>query len=393
MAGKPAIEGGKPVRTKILPYGHQSIRPDDAQRAAQVMLSDWITQGPMVERFEEALAKTCGARHAVAVSSGTAALHAACAAAGLRRGDIGVTSALTFSGSANAVVYCGATPAFVDVSEDWPLADVNRLANLKDDRIRCIVPVDYGGHPAPYDELMDLAEDRGWTVVDDAAHALGASYHGRPVGGLGHMTVLSFHPVKHITTGEGGAILTNDDDHAAFLRAFRHHGIVHPKDAPGWFYDIPRLGHNFRITDFQCALGLSQLGRLRSRVARRRSLVRRYNKAFQGLAGLEVPTERPGVESSYHLYPIRLRFKELRVGRERIYDALRSEGLGVQVHYIPVHLLSFYRQTYGFKEGDYPNAETFYEREITLPLFDGMTKGDPEDVIEATEKVFGYYAR
>lgn len=393
MPARPAIEGGKPVRKKVLPYGRQSIRREDGDAVARVLRSDWLTQGPMVGRFEDALARRFRARFAIAVSSGTAALHAACAVAGLRPGTVGVTTPITFSASANAVVYCGARPSFVDVASDWPLMDVECLRALDPTAIRAVIPVDYAGHPAPLDEVGALAREHGWTVIEDAAHAMGAEYRGRPVGGLSDMTMFSFHPVKHITTGEGGAILTNDEGMATALKAFRHHGIVKKPDTPGWLYDVPRLGHNFRLTDIQCALGLSQLARLGTRVARRRAIAKRYTKAFQGLAGIESPVDRSETKPSYHLYAARLRLDELRVGRRRIFDALHAEGLGAQVHYIPVHYLAFYRDGFGYGPGDFPNAEAFYEREISLPLFDGMSDADAGDVIEATKKVLAYYAK
>jgi len=393
MPTKPAIEGGRPVRTKLLPYGHQTITSEDVRVVAKALRSDRITQGPLVDSFERALARRCRAKHAVVMSSGTAALHAACAVSGLGPGSTGITTPMTFSASANAMVYCGARPDFADVAADWPLLDPTALERIADPKAKVVLPVDYAGHPSPLDEIRRLSGERGWTVIEDAAHALGATYHGQPVGSLADMTVFSFHPVKHITTGEGGAVLTNDEVLAEDLRTFRHHGIVRPPDAPPWVYDIPRLGHNFRLTDLQSALGLSQLRTLGVRVARRRALAARYAKAFRGLAGLDPPVERAGCKSSYHIYPVRIRSGELRVDRRRIFEALRAEGLGVQVHYIPVHLLSVYRTAYGYGTGDYPRAEAFYEREITLPLFDGMSDRDVEDVIDATTKVFSFYSR
>ena len=393
MVARPAIEGGKPVRRHLLPYGHQRITRADVQAVAAALRGEWITQGPLVDRFERALARRCRAKHAVAMSSGTAALHAACAVAGLRSGTDGITTPITFAASANAIVYCGARPRFIDVAEDWPLVDVEALENAAAPAARVVVPVDYGGHPAPLDEIRRIAAARGWSVIEDAAHALGGTYKDKPVGAISDMTVFSFHPVKQITTGEGGAVITNDRAFAEALRSFRHHGIVKPAGRAPWFYDIPRPGHNFRLTDFQCALGLRQLEELSTRVSRRRAFAARYTKAFRALAGLDPPLERPGCRSAYHIYPIRLRPQELKVGRRRVFEALHAEGLGVQVHYIPAHLLAFYRSAYGHKEGDYPRAEAFYDREITLPLFDGMSDRDADDVIEATTKVLAYYAR
>ena len=393
MAVRPAIEGGRPVRNRPLPYGHQRITDADVKAVASVLRGEWITQGPMVERFERSLARRCRAKYAVAMSSGTAALHAACAVAGLRSGTEGITTPITFSASANAIAYCGARPRFVDAAEDWPLLDSEALESVDGSGTLIVVPVDYGGHPAPLDEIRKIASARGWAVIEDAAHALGSTYKGKPVGTISDMTIFSFHPVKQITTGEGGAVVTNDGGYADALRSFRHHGIVKPERSEPWFYDIPRLGHNFRLTDFQCALGLRQLERLSARVARRRAIATRYAKAFRTLTALEPPTERPGCRSSYHIYPIRLRLRELKADRRQVFDALRAEGLGVQVHYIPAHLFGFYRSTYGYKEGDFPRAEAFYSREITLPLFDGMSDSDVEDVVEATTKVLAFYTR
>lgn len=389
-----AIEGGKPVRSNILPYGHQWIDDDDIASVVEVLKSDWITQGPKVDEFETKMAEYCGAKYAVALSSGTAALHAACSVAGISKGDEAITTPITFAATANAVVYCGGKPVFADIRDDTLNIDVAEIKKKLSPRTKVILPVDFAGHPADLDEIKAIAREGNLIVIEDACHALGAEYKGRKVGSLSDMTVLSFHPVKHITTGEGGMVLTNNEEFYQKLRVFRHHGIV--KDNPDigpWHYEIQEPGYNFRITDFQCALGISQLKKLERFVARRREIAARYKEALAEMEEIITQPESADVKAAYHIYVIQIRTELLKVGRREIFEALRAENIGVNVHYMPLHLHPFYQRKLGYKKGDYFRAEKYYERAITLPIFPMMSDEDTEDVIRAVMKVIGAYRK
>jgi perosamine synthetase len=391
-----AIDGGTPVRKAMLPYGHQSISEEDIQVVADVLRSDWLTTGPKVAEFEEALAAWVGAKYAVAFSSGTAALHGAAFAAGLKPGDEAITSPLTFAATANCVLYQGALPVFADVSSDTLNLDPDRLAESITPNTRAVLPVDYAGHPADLDPVLALAERHGLTVIEDACHALGAEYHGRRTGSIAHMSVFSFHPVKHLATGEGGMVTTDRADLAESLRRFRNHGIssdARQRNAAGqWHYEMVLLGFNYRLTDVACALGLSQLTRLEANLARRREIAGRYSAAFRNLRGVLVPSVRPDVSPAWHLYPIRVNPAQLNADRAHVFRALRAENIGVNVHYIPVHRHPYYRQRFGYQGGEYPVAEAAYEQLISLPMFHGMTDQDVQDVIAALTKVMNRYA-
>jgi perosamine synthetase len=387
-----AIHGGRPVREPLLPYGRQTLTDADVSAVVDVLRSDWLTTGPQIDAFEGAFASVVGARHAVSFSSGTAALHAAAFAAGVGPGDEAITTPLTFCATANAVVYQGAVPVFADVRQDTLTLDPDHVARLVTARTKAILPVDYGGHPAELDQLMAIADRHGLVVIEDAAHALGATLDGRPVGAISHMTMFSLHPVKHVTTGEGGMVTTNDDDLARRLRLFRGHGIesdARTRQAQGtWFYEMTALGYNYRLSDIACALGLSQLPRLADNVARRRAIAARYADAFAVAPGLVLPVTREGASPAWHLYPIRVAST---IDRGEVFRALRAEGLGVNVHYIPVHLHPYYRQTFGYGGGEYPVAEGAYAQLISLPMFHGMTDQDVADVCAAVTKVMAYF--
>lgn len=387
-----AIRGGRPVRDSRLPYGHQSIDDDDVAAVVAALKSDWLTQGPRVEEFERCVAEYCGARYGVAMSNGTAALHAACSVAGLSGGDEAITTPITFAATANAVVYCGARPVFADIRGDTLNLDVEEAKRRITPRTKAILPVDFAGHPADLDEIRILARERGLTVIEDACHALGAEYKGSKVGALSDMTVLSFHPVKHITTGEGGMVLTGSQEWCNRLKAYRHHGIA--KNLPGegpWYYEIPTLGHNFRLTDIQCALGISQMKKLDRFVERRRQIAASYSRALADCREIVKPVELEEARSAYHIYVVRLRTELLRAGRKEVFEALVAENIGVNVHYVPVHLHPFYRKEFGYTRGDFPQAEDYYDRAITLPVFPGMSDQDASDVVSAVRKVVGYY--
>jgi perosamine synthetase len=390
-----ALRGGAPIRESTLPYGRQWVGEDDIAAVVEVLRSDWLTTGPKVAEFEQSFAKFVGAKEAVAVSNGTAALHAAIYALNIKPGDEVIVPAITFAASANCVVYQGGTPVFADVDPDTLLLDPRQVKTRITSRTKAIVAVDYAGQPCEYDSLREIAMGQGLSLVADACHALGGSYQGRPVGTLADLSSFSFHPVKHITTGEGAMISTDDPALAQRMRTFRNHGITtdhREREAQGsWFYEMVDLGYNYRLTDFQCALGISQLHRLRSWVARRQEIARRYTDAFANIAEVEPLSVRPNVSHAYHLYVIRFVSEGLSVGRAGIFNALRAEGIGVNVHYIPVHLHPFYRERFGTGEGLCPVAETAYQQIISLPIFPRMTDQDACDVIDAVRKVVEAY--
>ena len=392
-----AIHGGSPVRSTLLPYGRQSIDESDIQAVVETLRSDWLTTGPKVTEFEEALASRVGAKFAVSFSSGTAALHAAAFAAGLQPGDEAITSPLTFAATANSVLYQGATPVFADVAEDTLNLDPELAAARITARTKVILPVDYAGHPADLDSIMQLAERHGLIVIEDACHSLGAEYRGRRVGSVAHMTVFSFHPVKHLTTGEGGMVTTDNPLFADTLRRFRNHGISSDarqrQSAGQWHYEMVLLGFNYRLTDIACALGLQQIKKLEANLARRRQIAERYAAEFREMPALLPPQTRQDVNPAWHLYPIRLDLTKLSVGRGEIFQALRAENIGVNVHYIPVHRHPYYRDRFGYKGREFPVAEDAYERLISLPMFHGMSDSDVDNVICAVWKVVNHFSK
>jgi perosamine synthetase len=390
-----AVDGGSPVRQRLLPYGHQVISEADIAAVVDTLRSEWLTTGPAVDEFEQRFAERVGARHAVAVANGTAALHAAAFAAGLGPDRAAVTTPLTFAASANCALYLGAAVRFADVQPDTLNIDPEHVsAQIRKD-CRAVIAVDYAGQPADLAELKRIADAAGAILIEDAAHALGATYRGRRVGSIAHLTTFSLHPVKQITSGEGGMVTTDDDQLAARLRGFRNHGIdvdARQREQIGsWFYEMRELGFNYRLTDLQCALGRSQLESLTAWVERRRALAQRYTDAFADEPALELPVVRGDRESAWHLYVVRLRLERLRVGRAEVYRALRAENIGVNVHYIPVPWHPYY-QGLGFRRGLWPVAEAAYDRLVSLPMWAGMTDGDADDVIAAARKVLGAYA-
>lgn len=380
-----------PVRQKMLPYGRQWLDEEDVSAVVAVLRSDWLTTGPKVAEFERAFAGFVKVREAIAVSSGTAALHAAMYGLAIGPGDEVVVPAMTFAASANCVVYQGATPVFTDVDSATLLIDPHQVEAKINRRTKAIIAVDYAGQPCDYDALQGIANHYKLSIVADACHALGGSYEGRPVGSLATLNTFSLHPVKHITTGEGGMITTNDTDLEKRMRSFRNHGITsgHNKRETqnSWVYEMTELGYNYRLTDFQSALGLSQLRKLPEWVVRRQQIARCYDEAFADIPAVEPLEVRPNVSHAYHLYVIRLDLKHQRTDRALVYEKLRAEGIGVNVHYIPVHLHPFYRARFGTGLGMCPVAEAAYERIISLPIFPRMTNNDVTDVITAVRKV------
>ena len=387
-----AIHGGQPVRETLLPYGRQTIDEDDIEAVVRTLRSDWITTGPKVSEFEQAFANFVGAKEAVAVSSGTAALHSAMYAWGIQPGDEVIVPAMTFAATANSVIFQGGTPVFADVNPDTLLLDLNQVKDKITLRTRAVIAVDYAGQPCEYDALQEVLGGR-IALIADACHSLGGSYKGRLVGSLAGLNAFSFHPVKHITTGEGGMISTDDADLARRMRAFRNHGITtDSSQRESWFYEMEDLGYNYRLTDLQCALGLEQLGKLPDWVNRRQGIARKYDAAFSDITAVKPLKVLDGVSHVYHLYVIQLDLEQLRTSRTEIFAALRAEGIGVNVHYIPVHLHPFYRRQFGTRSGMCPVAEAAYERLLSLPIFPSMLYKDTSNVIEAVDKVISAYS-
>jgi perosamine synthetase len=396
MSAPLAIDGGKPVRTNLLPYGRQEIDADDRKAILDVLGSAWLTTGPMVSEFETMLAQRVGAKDAVAVSNGTAALHTAYYAIGLKAGDEIIVPTMTFAATANAALFLGATPVFADVDPETLLMDPKSVESKLSSKTKAIAAVDYAGQPCDYPRLAEIAKRRSIALVADGSHALGASLDGKPVGSLADATTFSFHPVKPITSAEGGMVVTQNPDWATRARQFRNHGMTsdfRQREQKGsWYYEIADLGFNYRLSDLHCALGISQLKRLDRLTARRQAIASRYRKAMEKMTLARPLVERPGVSHAYHLFVIRLNLKNLRADRGAIFAALRAEGIGVNVHYIPVHLQPLYQNRLGTKPGQYPIAEAAYEDILTLPLFPQMSDADADDVMAALDKVLTAYA-
>lgn len=383
------------IRKNLLPYGKHWIEEDDIQAVAEALRSDYLTTGPKIRELEEKLAEYLGVKYAVAICNGTAALHAACYAAGVREGDEVITTPITFAASANCVLYMGAKPVFADIDPETYNIDPEDIKRKITPKTKAIIPVHFTGQPCDMDLILDIAREYGLTVIEDGAHALGAEYKGKKVGGIGNMTTFSFHPVKHITTGEGGAITTNDKELYARLAMFRTHGITRDgsrltRDGGPWYYEQQFLGYNYRITDIQAALGVSQMGKLDRFLEKRREYARLYDEAFAGMEGVIAPCQMEGTNSAWHLYIIKLEPEKLKADRRKIFEELKDRNIGVNVHYIPVYLHPYYRAL-GYPEGLCPNAESLYERMITLPLFPKMEKGDVQYVVNNVKEVVDKY--
>lgn len=369
-----------------LPYGRHWIDEDDIQAVVRTLRSDWLTTGPAVDEFERAFASYTGARHAIAVANGTAALHAAMFALGVGPGDEVIVPPLTFAATANCVVYQGATPVFADVAPDTLLLDPERAAEKITPRTKAIIAVDYAGQPCDYDGLRNLAEAQGIALVADACHSIGATYKGRPTGTLADLTAFSFHPVKHITTCEGGMITTDNPDFAHRMRIFRNHGITtdHRERAQAGtcFYEMTEMGYNYRLSDVQCALGISQLRKLPAWVRRRYQIARQYDRAFAANSTVRPLSTGVNVSHAYHLYVVSVAFD-----RDMLLSKLRKREIGANVHYVPVHLHPFYRLRYQTKPGLCPVAEQAYRHIVSLPIFPRMTDADVQLVVSALEEI------
>ena len=392
-----AIKGGKPVRENKIYYGRQWIDEDDIKAVSDVLRGDYITCGPHVVSLENKLCEYTGAKHASVVSNGTAALHCACLAAGVKEGDEVITTPLTFAASANCAIYCGARPVFADVDMKTYNIDPESIKARITDKTKAVVAVDFTGQAVKVEEIKKICHDNGLVFIEDSAHSIGTKYNGKQVGSLADMTTFSFHPVKTVTGGEGGAILTNNDEYHKKLVLAHTHGITHdealmeeaPHEGP-WYYEQISMGFNYRLTDFQAALIESQMTKLDKFAARRKEIVARYNEAFKDVPGIIIQEEIPESDTCRHLYIIRLDFDVLKCTRREFFDAMSAENVQCQVHYVPVYYFPFYKHL-GYEKGLCPNAEKIYEGIMSIPLYPKMTDDDVSDVIEAVRKVADYY--
>ncbi len=391
-----AVCGGEPVRKEKIFYGHQYIDEADIQAVVDVLKSDFLTCGPKISELEEKLCKLTGAKYAVAVSNGTAALHGACYAAGIGEGDEVITTPITFAASANCALYCGARPVFADICPNTYNIDPKEIERKITDKTKAVVAVDFTGQAVQMDEIRAICKKYHLFLIEDGAHSIGTKYKGVPVGQLADLTTFSFHPVKTVTGGEGGAILTNDEKLYERLLLFRSHGITRNPELMdkepegGWYYEQVDLGYNFRMTDIQAALICSQLDKLDLFKKRRKEIVKRYDEAFRNMPEIIIQREIPESDTVRHLYILRLDLKRLKGTRKEIFDALASENVCCNVHYIPVYYFPYYRRI-GYQRGLCPKAEKLYEEIITIPLFYSMTDEDTESVINAIKKVVQYY--
>lgn len=395
---KPAIIGGTPVRETKIFYGHQYLDEADYEAVLNVLKSEYLTCGPAVTALEEKLCRLTGAKYAVVCSNGTTALHIACLAAGVGEGDEVITTPITFAASANCALYCGARPVFADINERTYNIDPACVEACVTPRTKAVVAVDFTGQSTELDALREICEKHGLVLITDGAHSIGTRYKGQPTGSIADMTTFSFHPVKTVTGGEGGAVLTNDEKLYQKLSLYRTHGITkdparmeHTPDGP-WYYEQVALGNNYRITDIQAALIASQLDKLPVFSARRKEIVARYNEAFSQIPQLFVQEEIPESDTTRHLYILRIRPERLTIDRRAFFDALGAENICCNVHYIPVYYFPYYEKM-GYEKGLCPKAEKLYEEIITLPLYYAMSDQDVEDVITAVQKIAAYYAR
>ena len=395
---KPAIEGGMPVRKEKIYYGHQYIDEADIQAVVDVLRSDYLTCGPKIGELERKLCELTGAKYAVVCSNGTAALHIACLAAGVGAGDEVITTPITFAASANCALYCGARPVFADIDSETYNIDPVSVEKCVTKNSKVVVAVDFTGQSAKLDELLTICKKNNMVLIEDGAHVIGTKYKSRWNGSVADMTTFSFHPVKTVTGGEGGAVLTNSEEYYQKLLLFRAHGITreeslleHVSDGP-WYYEQIELGYNYRMTDIQAALIISQLDKLERFSNRRKEIVARYDEAFSQLPGIVVQKEIPESDTTRHLYILRIVPEALRIDRRGFFEALAAENVCCNVHYIPTYYFPYYEKL-GYRKGICPNAEKLYEKIISLPLYFAMTDEDVESVIEAVSKIARYYAK
>lgn len=395
---KPAICGGTPVRDTKIFYGHQYIDEEDIQAVVDVLKSDYLTCGPKIAELEGKLCELTGAKYAVACSNGTAALHIACMAAGVTRGNEVITTPITFAASANCALYVGAKPVFADINDKTYNIEPASVKEHITERTKAVVAVDFTGQSIEEDELLAICEEKKLVFIEDGAHVIGTKYNGKPNGSIADMTTLSFHPVKTVTSGEGGAVLTNNEEYYQKLLLYRAHGITrdaeqmeHEPDGP-WYYEQIDLGYNYRMTDIQAALLISQLNKLPAFSERRKEIVALYDEAFAKLPQIAIQQEIPQSDTTRHLYILRLVPEQLTIDRKQFFDALGAENIVCNVHYIPTYYFPYY-QKLGYEKGLCPKAEKLYEEIISIPLYYAMTDEDVQDVIRAVTKVARYFAK
>ena len=376
---------------KFIPYGRQSIDQSDIDAVVEVLKSDWITTGPKVDEFERAVCDYTGAKYAVAVNSGTAGLHAAMFAAGIWKSDEVIVTTMTFAASVNCIVYQGGTPVFADVIPDTLLIDPDHVERLITSKTKAIIAVDYAGQPCDYDRLNDIAKKHGLLLVADSCHSIGGKYKGKNVGTLADMSVFSFHPVKHITTGEGGMITTDNEELYNRLKLFRNHGITtdhrQRSESGSWFYEMTELGYNYRITDFQCALGISQLAKLENWINRRQEIANWYHTTFKPFDGISPLRVNGNISHAYHLYVVKIKFDGSK-NKSSFFKYMKDNGVGINVHYIPVHLHPYYRKVHDTNHGLCPVAETAYEKIVSLPIYPELLIVDQDFIIDTISGFF-----
>lgn len=395
---KLAVLGGKPVRKDFLPPFIPTIEDDEINEVVDTLKSDWITTGPKTHKFEEMFEEYIGSKHAIAVSSCTAALHLSLVAAGIGDGDEVITSPFTFASTANVILHQNAKPIFVDIDEDTYNIDPAKIEAVISDKTKAIIPVHYAGHPCDMDKIIKIAKEYNLVVIEDAAHAVGAIYKNKKVGTIGDLTCFSFYAIKNMTTAEGGMVTTDSDELTEKIRVLSLHGIS--KDAwkrysakGSWYYEILSPGYKYNMSDIQASLGMHQLNKLERFIKRRAEIAMIYTEAFRDIPEIIAPHMEENVRHAWHLYPIRIDTDLLRIDRAKFIEALKAENIGTSVHFIPVHLHPYYKDRFGFKRGDFPYAEYVYDQIISLPLFPKMTDKDAEDVIVAIKKIVEYYGK
>ncbi len=395
---KLAILGGKPVRNDFLPPFRPMIGEEEIKEVVDTLKSDWITTGPKTHKFEELFKEYIGCKHAIALNSCTAGLHLSLVAIGIQEGDEVITSPFTFAATANVIVHQKAKPVFVDIEKNTYNIDPEKIEEAISDKTKAIIPVHYAGHPCEMDKILKIAKAYNLTVIEDAAHALGATYKGKKIGTIGNFTSFSFYATKNITTAEGGMITTDNDELAEKVRMLSLHGIS--KDAwkrysseGSWYYEILYPGYKYNMTDVQAAIGIHQIKKLEQMRKRREEIAKRYNEAFGNMPKIIPPKVKKHVRHAWHLYPVQINTDLLRIDRNKFIEALKAENIGTSVHFIPIHIHPYYRDRFGFKREDFTNAEYVYDREVSLPIYPKMTDKDVEDVIVAVKKIVNYYRK
>ena len=394
----PAIEGGKVTRDNFLPFARPLIEQEDIEEVVDTLNSDWLTTGPKTHLFEEEFAKYIGCKYAVAVNSCTAALHISLAALGIGKGDEVITTPYTFISTVNVILQQGAIPVFVDIKPDTFNINPDLIREKINDKTKAIMPVHFGGQPCEMGKIMKIAKDNNLLVIEDAAHAISAEYEGKKIGTIGDATSFSFYPTKNMTTGEGGMVTINDEELKEKLKIWGLHGIS--KDAwrrysaeGSWYYEVVCPGYKYNMTDIQASLGLHQLEKLNLFQKKREKIVKAYDEAFKDMQEITIPFVKDNIKHAWHLYVIKIVSEKLKINRNQFIEALKAENIGTSVHFIPVHLQPYYRGTFGFKKGDFPNAEYAFERVISLPLFPKMSDKGVKDVIDAVRKIIEYYKK